>query len=170
MTRISRQALRARRYAFVNWLRDQLAMPYTDGRECDWPIVLGEIERVRGAWPSSLRNWEPPAAEKNGERMRRRHVIEMSEDLDFVLSCPTCGGDYLHHGKVEVFNRAQEDSSEGKHVIVDGMQVESGETISGSPSRSRDGLRIEFSCEDCPDSLALEIYQHKGNTLLCWSL
>jgi len=38
----------------------------------------------------------------------------------------------------------------------------------GNPSRRRDGLAIEFSCENCPAILELTIKQHKGETFFAW--
>ena len=50
----------AGRYRLVNWLRDQLAMFYVKGHDPDWDIAIREVERVRGDWPSSLLDWQPP--------------------------------------------------------------------------------------------------------------
>lgn len=42
--------------------------------------------------------------------------------------------------------------------------------LSGNPSARRDGLRVHFWCEFCGDGLTLNIAQHKGVTLLDWTI
>ena len=42
-----------------------------------------------------------------------------------LLECPACGGNYLHHEKVEVFERV-EDETEGTHVSITNNSVEIG--------------------------------------------
>jgi hypothetical protein len=70
-----------------------------------------------------------------------------------LLECPACGGNYLRHGKIEVFERA-EDESAGLHVSV----------TNGNPSSRRNGLSVCFKCEQCHATPVLNIAQHKGNT------
>lgn len=84
-----------------------------------------------------------------------------------VSTCPNCGGCYLHHDKVEVFERA-EDAEDGTHAVVDGHMVKVDRNISLNPSRRRGGLLVHFRCEDCSARPVLSIVQHKGNTYLGW--
>lgn len=84
------------------------------------------------------------------------------------LVCPNCGGQFLHHFYVEVFER---DSYESKNGLV--ITVQGGVHISASPddmarnpSERRDGLRILFSCEFCDVVSALTLEQWKGSSLL----
>ena len=83
--------------------------------------------------------------------------------LDDVLLCPACGGDYLHQGKVEIFNRS-EDADEGAHVSVLGDDVRVNRDLAGNPSARRHGMTINFTCELCPAQIQMDISQHKGNT------
>ena len=93
-----------------------------------------------------------------------------------VLSCPNCGENWLHQCGVDVFCRNSEDEEQGLHASVDysGEVSIDGDTStnSGNPSRRRDGIKIQFSCEQCSDSIEdtfeLRIAQHKGNELIYW--
>lgn len=62
------------------------------------------------------------------------------ELTDFVMSageetlhCPACRGGYLHQGRIEVFERA-EDEDKGTHVTVDGHDVHIDRSLEGNPS------------------------------------
>lgn len=81
------------------------------------------------------------------------------------LICPSCGGLYLHHERVEVFQR-NEDAGEGLHVIVEGLSTKVDTKISGNPSMRRHGLKIYFRCEGCTHSPVISLEQHKGNTYI----
>ena len=102
-----------------------------------------------------------------------------------ALVCPSCGGSNLHHEAVHVWSRHGEDATKGTYVRADGKSscVESDAPMDGNPSRRRDGLTIEFSCEACsgapvgasrnpsdePQKHCLHIVQHKGTTYLSWN-
>lgn len=94
------------------------------------------------------------------------------------LECPRCGDHWLHQYGVEVFVRHGEDGERGQHVSVD---YHSGETTisentttdAGNPSGRRDGIRIQFYCEQCdgfPEQAPIEliIEQHKGVEYTYW--
>ena len=86
-----------------------------------------------------------------------------------TLHCPACGFFYLHHIKVDVFSRMQEDSPTGLHVAVDGTSVaidHGADCKDGNPSMRRDGLAVYFTCEGCEAVSVLTLVQHKGNTIL----
>lgn len=72
------------------------------------------------------------------------------------LLCPNCGFNYLHHFRVEVFDRA--------HTVLTGHNVQIDHKLDGNPSRRSDGLSVFFYCERCPKVSRLDIAQHKGNT------
>jgi hypothetical protein len=80
-----------------------------------------------------------------------------------VLLCPNCGFDYLHHVRVEVFER-KEDEQKGVHVSVANGTAVIDQQLNGNPSSRRHGLRIEFSCEGCSTRPVLTIAQDKGQT------
>ncbi|RUR51430.1 hypothetical protein [Vreelandella populi] len=81
------------------------------------------------------------------------------------LQCPNCNGNYLHHEKIEVFER-EEDAKSGLQVTVAGKEVTTSTSLSGNPSLRRHGIAISFSCEFCDAVPVLTIAQHKGNTLV----
>lgn len=88
-------------------------------------------------------------------------------DRNGALICanPECEGEYLHHSGVSVYRR-EEDAETGLHVFVDyegeSMIVDS--NMSGLPPTRRDGVCIDFWCEDCSEKTRLYIYQNKGCT------
>lgn len=84
------------------------------------------------------------------------------------LLCPKCRGNYLHQGKVVVFNPEKEDAKEGVKVVVAGLTVAVGPELEGNPSPRRQGLLIEFECEECEEDFVMAIAQHKGNTIMRW--
>lgn len=90
---------------------------------------------------------------------------------EHILLCPLCEGDYLHHTKVETFER-DEDSMEGIHTVIIGEQVDvKYDGMKGNPSIRRSGLKIEFYCELCQKELpSLVLSQHKGQTIMGWSV
>ncbi len=93
---------------------------------------------------------------------------EYCED-EYVLLCPLCGGDYLHHVIVETFERS-EDAEKGIHTIIKDTQVDvKYDTLAGNPSSRRNGFKVMFYCEHCQGNLpAMVISQHKGQTIMGW--
>jgi hypothetical protein len=87
------------------------------------------------------------------------------EGAGALLECPACAGNHLHHGKVEVFERANT-LQEDLHVAVGNGTVVEDRNISDNPSSGRNGLSIRFRCEQCSATPLLTISQHKGNTWL----
>jgi hypothetical protein len=83
----------------------------------------------------------------------------------YVLLCPTCGGDYLHQVKTQVFER-EEDSDEGQHITVERTTFSFNGDIRDNPSPRRQGITIEFTCEMCDSITYLHVYQHKGQTII----
>ena len=85
------------------------------------------------------------------------------------LLCPRCGFNYLHHERVTVFDRPDDHPTTRVVRIDDEVNVTVATSYDcGNPSDRRDGLLIEFWCEECGYNLTLQIAQHKGNTLLSW--
>ena len=81
------------------------------------------------------------------------------------LVCPNCSSNYLHHGRIEIFNRG-EDAEKGAHFNVNGSQVTLDDNLAGNPSGRRHGLKIHLDCEQCAAESALCISQHKGCTFV----
>lgn len=81
------------------------------------------------------------------------------------LKCPSCGFNYLHHNKVEIFE-CGEDAKQGVHVTVADGAATMDTDLSANPSMRRHGLKIEFWCEGCKAKPVLFVAQHKGNTVI----
>ena len=95
---------------------------------------------------------------------RTRYKMYIQEDRGKILICPHCGEAFLHQYKTEIFDR-KEDDVEGLHVTTDTEQgIIIKKDLEGNPSKRRDGSKVHFFCENCNQSSALEIYQHKGQT------
>jgi Zn-finger nucleic acid-binding protein len=86
---------------------------------------------------------------------------------DNCLSCPSCGGVYLHQTHLDSWFR-EENSDVAMHVSTNQNQVRMDHYNSGNPSTRRDGVLIRFECEQCPATPSLAIVQHKGHTLFEW--
>lgn len=93
------------------------------------------------------------------------------------LLCAHCGNTYLHHFKVDIFERSKEDSPDGLHVhflSCDRLEINRNAVpfvavdnlMGGNPSPRRGGVTIVFWCENCHGVSALHVYQHKGETFL----
>ena len=92
---------------------------------------------------------------------------------DDVLECPHCPNaieSYLHHGKVTVYDRHEDESRIKKTEVSNGVAhtKEVDNSCSGNPSSRRHGLAICFECELCGRTSELTIAQHKGQSLLAW--
>jgi len=84
------------------------------------------------------------------------------------LLCPRCGADNLHHSGVIVFDRP-EDAASVTEIRVEGNKVQMNQTTGDkNPSSRRDGLSVNFNCEQCGDGIQLTIAQHKGSTEIGW--
>ena len=85
------------------------------------------------------------------------------------LTCPCCKSEesYLHHSRVDVFNR-QEDEETGNHTVIDGVKTIIDNDVSGNPSPRRNGVSIIFWCELCEEHSILDIIQHKGMSYMRW--
>jgi hypothetical protein len=92
--------------------------------------------------------------------------IELDKDNPDWLLCPECHNFNLHHGRVTIFDRPQEDAPSCAIVVEDGMA--SREDGNGNPSSRRGGVAIRFWCESCAAIPELTIAQHKGTTVLAW--
>lgn len=106
--------------------------------------------------------------------------IVMSELIieDRILTCPNCGGEYLHQKDVQIFTREGEDRETKKTVVNSGtgkVNQMDGDQSAENPSSRRGGMSIFFMCEYCTSTdnfsplYQLNIYQHKGQTFMEWS-
>jgi hypothetical protein len=114
------------------------------------------------------------------ERTELDYNTPITIDTDFlgigggsanVLCCPHCGFQYLHHERITVYERKEEDAEPIVKTIIDGDKT----TVeyvpargSGNPSDRRYGFTIAFSCEGCDNNPVLVVEQTKGNTILHW--
>lgn len=88
---------------------------------------------------------------------------DYNEGYGAELICPSCGSNFLHHEKVEIFERG-EDETHGVHVSVADGKATCDTSLEGNPSARRHGLKIFFWCEGCDAKPVLSLSQHKGNT------
>jgi hypothetical protein len=58
---------------------------------------------------------------------------DIDGDCPGCFCCPRCGGANLHQGRVEIFER-EEDEEFGKHVTVDRHHISIGEDLDDNPS------------------------------------
>ena len=95
-----------------------------------------------------------------------------SSQTGWTLLCPCCGGDYLHHVGVVVYDRPREDAPSYETRIATGQGCDGGfggdVPARGNPSSRRHGVAIDFVCELCGESAELVIAQHKGQSYLAW--
>lgn len=98
-------------------------------------------------------------------------MIKKSKELKLNLYnrilCPECGGDYLHQGRVEVFEK-EEGDPDCTHVTVYKDLVNIDRSNIDNPSDRRYSTRIYFFCESCHDTSVLDIYQDRGQTVIEW--
>jgi hypothetical protein len=102
---------------------------------------------------------------------------------DGQLICPRCNGEWIHQRNTTVFARDEDD--ETTTVLtqdgLDGQVVKFPSQDTCNPSPRRQGIVIEFDCEDChhsavdygnrhtaPPLFRLALIQHKGNTYVEW--
>ncbi len=76
-----------------------------------------------------------------------------------VLKCGNCGGSYIRHLRVDVYER-HDDATSGLHVIVSNGRASFDHDLTGNPSERREGMTITFACEMCPEKSILSIAQH----------
>ena len=127
-------------------------------------------------WPTAdMQSDKTTTAELLVSTMRRTSVDIGLEnngpDYPPTLLCPRCGGNYLHHSGVTIFDRKEDATTLTETKVENGVttsrMVPTAE--SGNPSSRRDGLAIRFWCELCNVvDLELTVEQHKGCTYLGW--
>ena len=108
-------------------------------------------------------------------------TVDLGEHCQGAISlcCPQCRGDRLHHGRVTVFHRIEDDEMITQTVVTGPTAtveaVPSSQTT--NPNSRRDGIEIEFQCELCHrekkldlanQRMFLRIARHQGKTLLEW--
>ena len=90
------------------------------------------------------------------------------------IECPKCGesSGSLHHETVKVFNRDREDELTGFYTEIRDTKIETRRNIpAGNPSSRRDGVVINFNCEQCGSNVGnLCVAQHKGSTFVYWTV
>ena len=109
------------------------------------------------------------------------NIVDLGEHCQGATSlrCPQCRGDRLHHGRVTVFHRIEDDEMITQTVVTGPSATV--EAVSNSrttdPSSRRDGIEIEFQCELChrekksdlaDQRMFLRIARHMGKTVLEW--
>ena len=95
--------------------------------------------------------------------------VQVGDDGEGFLKCPSCEEEYLHQHETEVGWRDHED---GPLTCIlsnrESIQVTRLEDSQVHYGYRRDYLVIRFWCEICGARPELEIRQHKGNTIFQW--
>jgi hypothetical protein len=100
----------------------------------------------------------------------RPKPIEISMDscVDIpILTCSSCGGDYLHQRKITAHRRPNEDG-EGRITELTNTDIIDKWVLPADLEGRRDAVFIEFDCEFCDQISILMIKQHKGSTYIGW--
>lgn len=87
------------------------------------------------------------------------------DSSDGAIQCPICGSDYTHQGKVEAFERG-EDQQDCNHVQVLNNDISVDRDGKKNPSPRRQGVSIHMTCERDNHPFILDVYQHKGQTYI----
>lgn len=93
-------------------------------------------------------------------------IERMTTPYGVSVNCPRCGGLYMNHGKVEIFNRIHEDAPVGHHVTVIDQHTDVDVDMSDNPSSRRQGIVVHMACEECGGGSIMTIVQHKGITFI----
>lgn len=103
-------------------------------------------------------------------------IVFPKRDDTFTMECPYCKCPSIHHSKIEIFHR-KDDECETEVITTkveddfssNGLSIRIGKYPSENtynPSQRRGGLTITFRCEHCNKKPKLHLAQHKGQTLL----
>jgi hypothetical protein len=85
-----------------------------------------------------------------------------------ALMCPFCGDNNLHHDRVTVYSRKEDEDKILRTEICSGLVTVKRDEGHDNPSSRRDGIAIRFDCENCPAKPELTVSQHKGTTHVEW--
>ena len=104
------------------------------------------------------------------------HIIVKQHSGGANLLCPRCGNSYLHHRGVVAYDRSEDAETVLKTSVEVGKTTVQlvAQADSGNPSSRRDGLVIQFWCENCGGGddgssvIELTVAQHKGETEVAW--
>lgn len=115
---------------------------------------------------------------------KKRELVFLTPDNPTALTCPKCDGRNLHQINTAIYERKEDEPyttviSQNGHEVT-AIKFPSEETH--NPSSRRQGLTIEFTCENCHEAnwdgekaipsnrepFHLAIYQHKGVTYMEW--
>ena len=104
------------------------------------------------------------------------HIVIKPNSGGANLLCPRCGNSYLHHRGVVAYDRSEDAETVLKTSVGVGktsVQLVA-QAESGNPSVRRDGLVIQFWCENCGGGddgssvIELTLAQHQGETEVAW--
>ncbi len=132
--------------------------------------VEASIERIESNIAGDLGRLSAAAAEVTDLVRVARAGTHDLYDEQAVLCCPSCGGQYLHHKRVEVLERASEDR-DGTRTVINGTSTVVSRREAAQMRGRRNSLFVSFSCEGCSEvgEYVLSLMQHKGHTFLHWN-
>jgi hypothetical protein len=112
-----------------------------------------------------------PGEFQRTQRTREKvKMLSCSNDGLSELLCPRCGEANLHQGRVMVLDPIEDEEVTVVTVVDGGLSATyplPSKEVS-NPSDRRDGIVIDFGCENCRGALELTIAQHKGATHVVW--
>jgi hypothetical protein len=98
------------------------------------------------------------------------HLFTDTDQDTYWLSCPHCGGNYLHQIEYRAVFSFNDDGSQDSSLVINAkthaLSLQKGSRI---PTRWGPGIEIEHWCETCGEHSFLQIFQCKGNTVIWWS-
>jgi len=100
--------------------------------------------------------------------MKRKTVCDEPKIENGELICPFCGGEFLHHGIVNVYTRREEDAPVSRVSVDDDGNLSTkqiGDNDS-DPTERRGAVTIEFRCEQCERKFQMEVRQNRGRTII----
>ena len=89
-------------------------------------------------------------------------------DGGWLLRCGWCQWQNTHFVRTEVYHDPDTTNPNDTRLraVIQGDSFRLDSTDEGNPSPRRNGIRLLYRCEMCPGISALEILEHKGDTIV----
>jgi hypothetical protein len=100
------------------------------------------------------------------------HILDFDgcpwHDGGWLLRCGWCQWQNTHFVRTEVYHDPDTTNLNDTRLraVIQGPEFRLDSTDEGNPSPRRNGIRLLYRCEMCPGISALEIFEHKGDTII----